>query len=233
MIRFVTGIDTGIGKTVAVGLWAKYLADQNQSVITQKIVQTGSQKPAEDIVVHRKLMEIPLVPEDVSGLTCPYIFPVPASPHLAARLSGQEIEPARITEATESLARIYDNLLIEGVGGLHVPLNDSVTVLDYLAERKYPTILVTSSRLGSINHTLMSMELLRSRSVPLLGLIYNRFENEDERIVADSRTTFERYLERFQFPDTIVDLCRVGNEGAQGREGERVFGEAMAGAFGE
>lgn len=233
MIRFVTGIDTGIGKTVAVGLWAKCLVSRNESVITQKIVQTGSQKPAEDIVVHRKLMGISMTQEDASGLTCPYVFPVPASPHLAARLAGQEIDPARITEATDALAKTYDNVIVEGVGGLHVPLNDSMTVLDYLAERRYPTVLVSSSRLGSINHTLMSMELLRARDVPLLGLIYNRFENQDERIAADSRTVFERHLARFQFPDTIVDLCGVGDSGVEGSSSGVLFGKEMVGAFGE
>lgn len=233
MIRFVTAIDTGVGKTVVAGLWAKHLKGLRSSVITQKIAQTGSGNPAEDIVMHRKLMGIPLTDEDTSGFTCPYVFPVPASPHLAAELAGQKIDPERISSATDALMGIYDDIIVEGVGGLQVPLNDEVTVLDYLAERKYPTILVTSSRLGSINHTLMSMELLRDREVPLLGLVYNRFENVDDRIAEDSRKVFARYLERLGYPARIVDLCSTKGLESQGDGATARFGEEMTAAFGE
>ena len=179
---------------------------QNMSVITQKLVQTGSGSPAEDIVTHRELMGISLTDEDRSGLTCPYVFPVPAAPRLAARLAGDRIDIAGISTATEALATLYDNVVIEGAGGLQVPLTDSITVLDYLAEQRYPTILVTSPRLGSINHTLMSLELLRDRGIPLVGLVYNRFGETDEQIGADSRNVFERYLAVYGFPPEVVDL---------------------------
>ena len=214
MIRFVTGIDTGVGKSIVVGLFARYVASQGQSVITQKIVQTGSSRPASDIVTHRKLMNIPLSEEDLSGLTCPYVFPYAASPHLAARLTDQEINPSKITQATETLAGRYDNVIVEGVGGLQVPLNDSVTVLDYLAQARMPTLLVTSSRLGSINHTLMSLELLKMRDIPLVGLVYNRFGEEDERIGKDSRVVFERAMIRLNYPATIVDLWSLDDSTA-------------------
>jgi dethiobiotin synthetase len=206
MITFVTGIDTGIGKTIAVGQMARDMALNGQSVITQKIAQTGSERPAEDIITHRKIMGIELTEDDISGLTCPYVFPKAASPHLAARLAGQTIDPKKITETTNTLASKYDNVIIEGVGGLHVPLNDSITTLDYLETLKYPTILVTSSRLGSINHTLMSIELLQTRQIPLLGLIYNRFNEQDKEIGDDTRKVLEHRLSQHPSPATITDL---------------------------
>ena len=206
MIRFVTGIDTDIGKTIVVGLLGRYMASQGLSVITQKIAQTGSESPASDILAHRKIMGLSITEDDLSGDTCPYVFPFAASPHLAARKAGVEILPERITEATEALAGKYESVIVEGVGGLHVPLSDKMTVLDYLATMKYPAVLVTSSRLGSINHTLMSLELLRSRGIPLAGLVYNRFGEEDEEIGDDSRTVFERALKGHQYPVNIVDL---------------------------
>lgn len=209
MIQFVTGIDTGIGKTIAVGHMARQMALKNQSVITQKIVQTGSGRPAEDIIMHRKIMDIPLTREDLNGLTCPYVFPRAASPHLAARLAGEEIDPERITAATEELAQRYDNVIVEGVGGLHVPLNDSMTVLDYLTRHKYPTILVTSSRLGSINHTFMSIELLQAREIPLIGLIYNRFGEKEKEIGDDTRRVLENRLAKLDSSATIVDLSSI------------------------
>jgi dethiobiotin synthetase len=128
---------------------------------------------------------------------------------------GVEILPERITKATEALAGKYESVIVEGVGGLHVPLSDTMTVLDYLATKKYPTVLVTSSRLGSINHTLMSLELLQSRGIPLAGLVYNRFGEEDEEIGNDSRTVFERALKENQYPVNIVDLWSLDEDSSE------------------
>ncbi len=206
MICFVAGIDTGVGKTIATGLLARQLRADGRQTITQKVVQTGSSRPAEDIVKHREIMGIPLTAEDESGLTCPYVFSHPASPHLAARLEGQTIDPDRITDATQALARIYDTIVLEGAGGLHVPLNDSLTLLEYLTAVKYPTILVSSSRLGSINHTFMSLELLKHHEIPVLGLVYNRFGEADRAIGDDSKAVFETRLSMLGYPAKIVEI---------------------------
>ena len=206
MICFVAGIDTAIGKTVATGLLARAMLAGGRRVITQKIVQTGSGFPAEDIVKHREMMGITLTDEDRSGLTCPYVFQYPASPHLAARMEGQVIDCGRITAGTAALAGIYDDVVIEGAGGLHVPLNESTTVLEYLAVRKYPVLLVSSSRLGSINHTLMSLELLASRGITLLGLVYNRYREADPEIGEDSKLVFGRHLARMGCPVPIIEI---------------------------
>ena len=95
-IVFVTGIDTGIGKSVATGLMARWLAQRGRTVITQKLVQTGCRGPvAEDIAVHRRLMGTGLLDVDRDGTTCPCIFAYPASPHLAARLEGRVVDIGR------------------------------------------------------------------------------------------------------------------------------------------
>ena len=94
-ILFVGGIDTDIGKTVATGWLAAKLMRQGFSVITQKIVQTGCTGISDDILVHRRLQNLPLLPEDTDGTTCPYLFGYPCSPHLAARMAGARIDPAR------------------------------------------------------------------------------------------------------------------------------------------
>lgn len=96
----VSGIDTDIGKTVATGLIARSLLDQGYRVSTQKMVQTGCVGISEDIAEHRRLMGIGLTEEDHSGLSCPYLFADPCSPHLAAELSGKRIDPARTLSAT-------------------------------------------------------------------------------------------------------------------------------------
>jgi len=115
-ITFITGIDTGIGKTYATGLLARFLLKQGKSVTTQKVVQTGCESISEDIAVHRKIMGIGYTDEDRKGLTCPYLLTLPASPHLAAQAQGIRIDLETISAATDYLLRKYDHLLVEGAG---------------------------------------------------------------------------------------------------------------------
>ncbi len=202
----VTGIDTDIGKTVATGLLGRYLLGRGKRVITQKLVQTGCVGLAEDILTHRNLMGQELQLEDRQGLTCPYVFARPCSPHLAASLAGQEIDPAVIRQATRTLAARYDLVLLEGAGGLHVPLTEELTFLDYLEQEPCPLVVVSSPRLGSINHTLSLLELTRSRGLTVLGIIYNRYREADPLISRDSARIFSKYLRRYGHHDCVVDL---------------------------
>lgn len=202
----ITGIDTDIGKTIATGLLGRYLREQGYTVITQKVVQTGCSGLSNDIVRHRQLMGMDLQDADHAGLTCPYIFPEPCSPHLAASLIGKEIDGAVITGATAALRREYDYVLLEGVGGLLVPLRDGWTLLDYLEEMGYPLIVVSSPRLGSINHTLAALELAKGRGLNVLGILYNRFKEENPVIAEDSARVFARYLRKLGFADCVVNL---------------------------
>lgn len=202
----ICGIDTGIGKSFAVGLMARDLLYRGERVITQKIVQTGCTERSQDILVHRKLMEVGWLDVDEKKLTCPYCFSFPGSPHLAAGLEGRSIDPAVITNAIERLQEIYDWVLLEGAGGLLVPITENMTIIDYLVTRKIPIILVTSSRLGSINHTLMSLEVIRSRNLELAGLVYNTFASSPPEIVKDSFNVFSRALQTYGFQNKIVVL---------------------------
>lgn len=204
----ICGIDTGIGKSVAVGLMARDLLYKGKGVITQKIVQTGCTERSQDILTHRKLMEVGWLDVDEKKLTCPYCFSFPGSPHLAAGLEGKAIDPAVITAAGKRLQELYEWVLLEGAGGLLVPLTEDLTILDYLAARKIPIILVTSSRLGSINHTLMSLEVIRNRKLELAGIVYNTFEKSPPEIVQDSCRVFSRALQNYGFQDNIVILPR-------------------------
>ena len=196
-VLFVSGIDTDIGKSIATGYYAKYLMQQGYSVITQKMVQTGCQEISEDIVVHRKIQGIALTEEDRQGITCPYLFDYPCSPHMAARLQQTCI----VEKSTALLAQNYDYVLLEGAGGLMVPYSEEKTTLDYLAARGYPLILVTSGRLGSINHTLLSLEACAQRKITVEALIYNLYPSADELIAQDTQQYLRGYLAK-RFPET-------------------------------
>lgn len=202
----VTGIDTDIGKSIVTGVLARFLLNAGKKVITQKICQTGCENVSDDILTHRKIMGIELQDVDRQGLTCPYIFPEPCSPHLAAELAGGEIVCNKISQATEELAENYDYVIVEGVGGLLVPLLLDYTLIDYLADRQYPQILVSCSRLGSINHTLSALEIIRRRGLDILGIVYNRFMDSNENIANDSARVFSHYLNKNGFEQRIVEM---------------------------
>jgi len=205
-IYYLSGIDTDIGKTIATGILARSCLRHGIRVITQKVVQTGCSGLSEDIIRHRQLMEIDLQPVDHQGLTCPYIFSVPCSPHLAAKLENRQIDCQVIRQATASLLKQYELVIIEGAGGLFVPLTEEKTLIDYFQAEKHPLILVSSSRLGSINHTLCALEIARSRNIEVAAIVYNHFPQADARIVADSKAMFVRYMKRYGFGGPVIDL---------------------------
>lgn len=202
----VTGIDTDIGKSIVTGLVAKFLLNQGYRVITQKVCQTGCTGVSEDIGLHRRIMGVDLTEADANGLTCPYTFSEPCSPHLAASLENAVIDPAYITACTRKLGENYDIVVLEGVGGLMVPLTSQMTLVDYLQELDYRHILVSSGRLGSINHTLSALEILKSRKMQLLGIAYNLFAETSDTITRDTRKILKKYLGRYGFADSIVDI---------------------------
>lgn len=192
---FITGIDTDVGKTVATGILARHLSAHNTSVITQKLVQTGTTEGiAEDILTHRRLMGVPLFLEDVDGTTCPMTFVKPASPHLSAQLENRTINPEDIRNATRTLNARFDIVLLEGAGGVLVPLTSDVLTLDYVAAEDYPVIVVTSSRLGSINHTLLTLESIRTRGIHLFGVVFNHYFDTDPDISQDTLNYLKRHM---------------------------------------
>lgn len=202
----ISGIDTDIGKTIATGILGRFYQERGVRTITQKIVQTGCTGLSEDIIRHRQIMQIELQPVDLNGLTCPYVFPVPCSPHLAAKLANKTIDCQVIRRATAALLDQFELVLLEGAGGLFVPLNEEDTFIDYLEGEQYPLILVSSSRLGSINHTLSALELARVRNIEVAAIFYNRFVVTDSRLEQDSREVFARYMQKNGFTGPVIDL---------------------------
>ncbi|QKC86978.1 dethiobiotin synthase [Mesorhizobium sp. NZP2077] len=167
----VTGTDTGIGKTVfAAGLAG--LLDG----FYWKPVQSGLDEETDSEVVAR-LSDLP------SGRVLPEVYRLkrPLSPHRSAELDGVAIEAAKL-----SLPELTGPLIIEGAGGLMVPLNRQTRFVDVFQEWQLPVILCARTALGTINHTLLSLEALRTRSIPLLGIAFIGEEMADtERTIAE------------------------------------------------
>ncbi len=194
---FVTGIGTDVGKTYATGWLAKTLAAQGLNVTTQKLIQTGCKDYSDDIKVHREIMGIDLTGFDIDHTTAPLILSYPASPHLAARIDGRDIDYGIAARSTDILLKHYDIVLIEGAGGLMVPLTEDYFTIDYIADHKLPAIVVTNGYLGSISHTVLAVEALKARGIDVAAVLYNpHFDSSDEIVSTESREWLARWLAR-------------------------------------
>lgn len=196
----ITAIDTDAGKTVATGVLAKTFANLGIKVITCKLAQTGCEGISIDIQEHRRLMSIGLQPYDLDGTTCPFIFPFPASPHLSAKLTNQTIDLEVIDKNITQLASQCDMLLIEGVGGIMVPILPDYLVVDFIADRQLPVILVTSARLGSINHTLLTLEVCHQRNIEVAAIIFNHYPASPE-VIANDTSQYIKSFAKNHFPN--------------------------------
>lgn len=190
---FVTGIDTDAGKSYATGWLANQIAATGRSVMTQKFVQTGNEGRSEDIELHRRIMHRDMAAEEYA-LTAPMIFTYPSSPHLAARVDGREVDIKAIDEARKMLEERYDTLLVEGAGGMMVPLTERYLTIDYITDRRLDVALVTNAKLGSISHTLLALEAIERRGLNLRYLLYNTHFDTDPVIAPETRSYIRNYV---------------------------------------
>jgi dethiobiotin synthetase len=155
---FVTGIGTDIGKTVVSAILTEALqADYWKPVQSGSVELTDSQRVQSLVSNGRSVFH----PEA-------YLLQAPLSPHAAAALENKKIDLANIR-----LPQTQNRLVVEGAGGLYVPLNDEHLVVDLICHLQLPVVVVSANYLGSINHTLLTLEALRSRNIPVVGLIFN------------------------------------------------------------
>ena len=197
---FISGIDSDAGKSYVTGYLAAKLIEKGVSVVTQKFIQTGNRDFSEDIELHRRIMGIDPLPEDLDHTTAPVIFTYPASAQLAARIDGKKIDLNVIDNATAKLKSKYDIVLIEGAGGLMVPITDEIFTIDYVESRQLPLLLVTNGVLGSINHTILSLEAIKNRDIKLEAVLYNEHFDTDKVIAEDTRGFISRYMKK-HFPN--------------------------------
>lgn len=194
MKYFITGIGTDVGKSWATGWLARRFMEKGKTVITQKFIQTGNVGRSEDIEVHRKIMGIGMTPDDLDMTTAPEIFTYPCSPDLAAKIDGRSIDFEKIRKATKTLESRYDVVLIEGAGGIMVPLKGEYLTIDYIKDHNLPSVVVTNGQLGSISHTLLTLYAIKQYGIDLTEVIYNHHFDKDPTICADTIDYIRRYL---------------------------------------
>jgi dethiobiotin synthetase len=183
---FITGTGTDVGKTVFTSLFAKFLNEKNISITTQKWVQTGAKTDdAIDITTHDKAIKksSDTIPDSHKKARMPYAFPLPASAHLAAKEQNILIDPEKIKQCLRFLEKNYDHVIVEGLGGIMVPLTQELTSLDLVEQLNLETIIVVPNILGAINHALLTIQALASRQISVRGFVMNRIDSTVNSII--------------------------------------------------
>ena len=170
---FVTGTDTSVGKTLVTAALALALKRLGRSVGVMKPIETGiapSKVERSDAARLRAVVES----EETLGAVCPYAFEPPVAPLAAAQAERRIIDLRVIRQVYRLLGNRYDYVVVEGIGGVRVPIAPKTDVMDLIKGLKLPAIVVGRAGLGGINHALLAIDALRRRKIPLVALVLNR-----------------------------------------------------------
>jgi dethiobiotin synthetase len=217
---FITGTGTDVGKSIITAAIAELILQNNLSPAIIKPVQTGLEEYPSDLQTITSLVnDILPLPDSIA---MPYAFNFPASPHLAADLENSSINPEKIINAVK-LSENYpwDILLLEGAGGVMVPLNNTYMMIDLIADLDIPLILVASLELGAINHTLLTLETIKKYNINLAGVIFNMMPNENNIIAKDNIHIIQKFSDcevlgvvhnAISTSSKVLDFNKIKNE---------------------
>lgn len=200
---FITGTDTGVGKTMVTAALMVAMQSQGIRCIPVKPIQCGCREGIGDHDWCLSFSTLSLTEEDKKAMNT-YRFNLPASPHLAARQENAVISSQRIAEAIDHLAQRFDVLLIEGAGGLRVPLNDDEHVIDLIELTKSAPIVVTRANLGTLNHTAMTMREIALAELTPAAVVINETvmtRTKDEQLIHDDNI---KQITRMAAPAPVV-----------------------------
>lgn len=172
---FITGTDTGVGKTFVTALVASAFKSMGMNAGVMKPVETGCKRRNNRLVPADTLLLKQAASSPTSlNLICPYAFNAPLSPHIASRLEGKSIELRTIKKSFDKIQKQNNMTLVEGAGGIMTALTQKKTMVDLAAYLGLPLIIVAPNRLGAVNHVLLSIEAARKRGLRIEGIILNR-----------------------------------------------------------
>jgi dethiobiotin synthetase len=176
---FVVGTDTSVGKTLVTTSLVRRWVSEGRRIATMKPCETGD---GDDAARLMRAVGRPLDP----GLVNPLRFALPAAPAIAAAREGMTVDLGMLVAAAHRLSEDCERLVIEGAGGLLVPFTRTQTCAELVQALGLPVLIVARTALGTINHTLLTVEALRARSIPLLGVVFSRSTGEEGAEEAES-----------------------------------------------
>jgi dethiobiotin synthetase len=204
---FITGTDTGVGKTIVAGAIADWFRRRGRRVAVCKPVATGCAHRREGLVSEDAefLAACSDTPHPLD-LICPIRYAEPLAPAIAAERAGEPLDWSAIDRSIRLMSRDSDVMIVEGVGGILVPMDEETTVLDFAVQLKLPAVIVARAGLGTINHTLLTIGALRAAGVRVAGVVINRYPAD---LVGIAEETNPRAIERWGKTNV---LCLVPEE---------------------
>ena len=195
---FITGTDTGVGKTTVTASFLNALRGRGLNAMPMKPVQTGCVASdqgwiAPDLNFCLRFAGIDPDQETRAHL-CPYRFPLPASPHLAAMQDHTHIHIDALMSHVKWLISRHDVLLVEGAGGVLVPLNETELMLDFMKRLAWPVLVAARPGLGTINHTLLTLRVLRDAGLTVAGVVFVSTGPESDALIEEDNI---RIIEKF------------------------------------
>jgi dethiobiotin synthetase len=189
---FVTGTDTGVGKSVLAAAICAGLARRGERVAALKPAVTGLDEPPGEWPRDHELLAAAAGSGQAPEAVSPHRFGPPVSPHLAAELAGAPIDPAELVAFARAAAAESDAIVVEGVGGLMVPLTHGYLIRDLAVDLRLPVVIAARTGLGTINHTLLTLDAARSAGLRVAGIAMTPWRSAPSAIERSNRDTVER-----------------------------------------
>ncbi len=194
---FITGTDTGIGKTLITASLAWKFSKSIRKICVMKPFATGvsihsKHYNSEDLAILAKAIKLEEKQENLN----PYFYPLPCSPFMASSLLN--LDPPALGFAIEKfkfLRKKYDYLIVEGIGGVMVPLDNKNTLLDFIKLTKLGVIIVATPKLGTFNHILLSVKICQSNDIPIKGIVINKMPNHPSQIEEEVPRFIQEFTE--------------------------------------
>lgn len=177
---FITGTGTDVGKTYVTGLVIKKLRESGAKAAYYKAAMSGNERRADGTLIPGDALSV----KEVSGIAqpleemCPYIYENAYSPHLAARIEGEQVELSVVRDGFRKVSETYDYVTVEGSGGILCPIRydgERIMLEDVIQDLGLSCLLVADAGLGTINSVVLTAEYMRARNIPIVGMIFNRF----------------------------------------------------------
>lgn len=177
---FITGTGTDVGKTYVTGLIVKKLKESGQNAAYYKAAMSGNEYGADGKLIPGDALHV----KNASGITqpleemCPYIYEAAVSPHLASRMEGNPVQMEVVKKGFEEVCAKYDYVTIEGSGGILCPIcfdEEKIQLEDVIKELGLSSLIIADAGLGTINSVVLTIEYMRSRNLPIKGILFNHF----------------------------------------------------------
>ena len=174
---FITATDTDIGKTFVCSGLAYALKKLDVDVGIMKPFACGDKQKTGFSSSDLTMLTNAAMVNDAENIINPFFFPLPASPYTAAKNLGVKIDIQHVLECFRKLNDVHDIVLIEGIGGIMTPILKDYAIIDLIKDLNANTVIVTSSKIGTVNHTILTYNICKNMNIPVKGLIINNFDS--------------------------------------------------------